>query len=225
MRHVNQHSWEKHQLLWPSFPPNFVTHFCWKGVVLLHPLVQNQGFKYILGLMQALWSFWRIPFMKLSCAWCHSSVMLRGLIDMILWTSLLGLMLGGGDIYYLMSYSVFWTHAREFLCHFSIRSSCIFEQQPVYFYHKNHLTDHAFHFILMGRELRGVFGSTRECSFHIWHFVILFSLGLILPLFSVFLYTLFWLSASTKCFFLRIKLGSKWIFTLVIISDTKFFNL
>lgn len=146
----------------------------------------DQGFKYILGLMQALWSFCRIPLMKLSCSWCRISEMLRGLMDMILWTSLLGLMLGGGDIYYLMSYSLFWTPARKFLCHFSIRSSCIFEQQPAYFYLKNHVTDHAFRFILMGRKLYGVFGSTREWSFHIWHFIILFSLCLIFPLFCTY---------------------------------------
>lgn len=43
-------------------------------------------------------------------------------------------------------------HLQEIFSHFSIKNTCTLEQ-PIYFYLKNHVTDHAFLFILGGRKL------------------------------------------------------------------------
>ena len=43
--------------------------------------------------------------------------------------------------------------AREFFSYIDIRKSCTLVQQLIHFYLKNHVTDHVFLFILMGRKL------------------------------------------------------------------------
>lgn len=98
----------------------------------------------------------------------------------------------------------------------SVLEIVVLLSQPIYFYLRSPVIDHVSYCWVENfvdfLDGRGDIYFTSDTGF-------------LFPCLILSLLT-FWLAASPKFFFfLRIKLGSKWMLTILIISDTRYFNL